>query len=149
MSLNHHTSWPVALAAAAWLCIACAAAADVAPVGSPRAPQLCEGCGTVFNVRRMDKPVARERNTLPSISAAPSAGGMGNTVQTVPLFSIGSEGAHRVRPESAMRSFWEISVRYDNGSFGFVTLESEPELKVGDRVRYIENTLELLIQPAR
>ena len=74
---------------------------------------------------------------------------MGNTVQTVPLLSIGKDGAHRVPREPVTQTTWEVTVRYDNGSFGFVPLEVEPDLKVGDRVRHVENTLEPLDRPAR
>jgi hypothetical protein len=69
---------------------------------------------------------------------------MGSTVQTVPLLSIGKDGAHRVPREPVTHRTWEVTVRYDNGSFGFVPLAAEPDLKVGDRVRHVENTLELL-----
>jgi hypothetical protein len=109
-----------------------------------RTPQICAGCGIVHNIRRLDKPAARERNKLPSITSSPSVGGMGSTVQTVPLLSIGKDGAHRVPREPVTHRTWEVTVRYDNGSFGFVPLAAEPDLKVGDRVRHVENTLELL-----
>jgi len=134
-----------AIAVATWLVPLCVAAADI----TPPAAQVCAGCGVIQNIRRIDKPAPRERTKLPSIDAAPSAGGMGNTVQTVPLFSIGKDGAHRVQREPATQPVWEITVRYDHGSFAFVTVEAEPELNVGDRVRHIENTLELLTPPAR
>ena len=125
-----------------------APAADV-PSAARRAPQVCEGCGIVHNIRRLDKPVARERDKLPSITSSPSVGGMGSTVQTVPLLSIGKDGAHRVPPEPVTRTTWEVTVRYDDGSFGFVPLAAEPDLKVGDRVRHVENTLELIEHAGR
>ena len=51
-------------------------------------------------------------------------------------------GPHRVQRAPATRSVWELTVRYDNGQFGFVTQDGEPDLKVGDRVRHSDNTLE-------
>jgi hypothetical protein len=74
---------------------------------------------------------------------------MGSETQAVPLFSIGRSGAQRVQREPATRPVWEITVRYDNGQFGFVTQDSEPELRINDRVRHVENTLEPVIVPAR
>lgn len=125
-------------------------AADDAPAGKPRVVILCPECGMVYNIRRIEKPVAPERNLLPNLaSSSPHAGGTGNETQAVPLFSIGRSGAQRVQREPATRSVWEITIRYDNGQFGFVTQEMESDLKVGDRVRHVENTLETMAQPAR
>jgi len=103
----------------------------------------------VFNIRQVEKPVAPVRETLPSITSSPRVGGMGSTTQTVPLFSIGSDGPHRVQRAPTTRRVWEITIRYDTGQFGFLTHDSEPEAKVGDRVRVVENTIELLGQPGR
>ena len=125
-----------------------ARAADAA-ADQPRVVILCPECGTVFNIRRVEKPVAPERDLLPSITSSPQAGGIGNQTQAVPLFSLGRGGPQRVQREPLTRSVWEMTVRYDNGQFGFVTQDSEPDLKVGDRVRHVENTLEPIPQPAR
>ena len=146
--INHHCLAASALVAI-WLAAPGARAADDTAADKPRVVILCPECGMVSNIRRIEKPVAPERNVLPSITSSPQAGGIGNETQAVPLFSIGRSGAHRVPREPSTRSVWEMTVRYDNGQFGFVTQDSEPELKVGDRVRHIENTLELIAPPAR
>ena len=138
---------PVLLAC--WIGAPGARAADEAPAAKPRVVILCPECGMVYNIRRIEKPVAPERNLLPSLATAPHAGGTGNETRAVPLFSIGAGGPQRVQREPVSRSVWEVTVRYDNRQFGFVTNEMEPELKVGDRVRHVENTLEALPQPAR
>ena len=140
--------------AAAALCILCfaappARAADGAVADKPRVVILCPECGMVYNIRRIDKPVAPERNLLPNSTSAAQSGGTGNDAQTVPLFSFGRGGPQRVPREPTTRSVWELTVRYDNGQFGFVTQDSEPDFKVGDRVRHIENTFEPIPQPAR
>ena len=135
------------------LCIAAppARAADDAAADKPRVVILCPECGMVYNIRRIDKPVAPERNLLPDITSSSQTGGTstGNQTQAVPLFTLGSGGAQRVQREPTTRSAWEITVRYDNGQFGFVTQAMEPDLRVGDRVRHVENTLESIPQPAR
>lgn len=97
----------------------------------------------------MDKPLIRDRKPLPSLAEAPNAGGMGNTVQTVPMVRIDKEGAKRVPPQSAALKAWEVTVRYDSGSFDSVTLDSEPQFKIGDRVRLRENLLEPLKETTR
>ena len=126
-----------------------ALAAGEPAADKPKQPVLCVGCGVIQNIRRIEKPIAPERKTLPSITAAPQAGGMGSETQAVPLFTLGRSGAHRVQRQPTARIEWEITVRYDNGQFGFLTHESEPEFKVGDRVRVVENVIELRGEPAR
>jgi len=133
---------------------ACVAAtsviADDEPAAAkPRQVILCPECGMVYNIRRIEKPVAPQRELLPSIASSPQAGTMSSDTQTVPLISFGRSGPQRVQREPATRSVWEVTIRYDNGQFGFVTQEAEPDLKVGDRVRLVENVLELIPQPAR
>jgi hypothetical protein len=119
-------------------------AADEPATDKPRVVILCPECGMVYNIRRIEKPVAPERNLLPNL-----AQGTNNETRTVPLFSIGAGGAQRVPREPATRSIWETTVRYDNGQFGFVMHDMEPDFKVGDRVRHLENTLEVLPQSPR
>ena len=149
MPQNHNDYSTAAAIVAACLAATLAVAADEPTAATPRQVILCPECGLVYNIRRIEKPVAPERETLPSITSSPSVGGMGSATQPVPLFSFGSGGPQRVQREPITRSVWEITVRYDNGSFGFVTQEAEPELKVGDRVRLIENVLEPIARPAR
>lgn len=135
---------------AACLAVTAAIAEDQPPAAAkPRQVILCPECGMVYNIRRIEKPVAPERETLPSITSSPRAGGMGSETQAVPLFSLGRGGPQRVQREPTTRSVWEVTVRYDNGQLGFVTQEAEPDIKVGDRVRLIENVLEPIPQPAR
>jgi hypothetical protein len=137
-----------ALPVAICLAVPAARAADAA-AGEPRVVILCPECGMIYNIRRIDKPVAPERNILPSISSSPQGGGTGNQTQAVPLFSFGRDGPHRVQREPSTHTVWEMTIRYDSGQVGFVTQDSEPDLKVGDRVRHIENTLEQILPPAR
>ena len=139
------------IAAFVALCLAVPAApgADDGAADKPRAVILCPECGVVYNIRRIEKPVAPERNLLPPSTSAAQSGGTGNDVKTVPLFSFGRDGPHRVQRAPATRSVWELTVRYDNGQFGFVTQDGEPDLKVGDRVRHIGHTLEPIPQSAR
>jgi hypothetical protein len=103
----------------------------------------------VFNIRKIEKPVAPTRENLPSITSSPSVGGMGSTTQPVPLVRFGKDGPHRVQRAPTMRIVWEITIRYDSGQFGFLTHDNEPEAKVGDRVRIVENVIEPLGQPGR
>jgi hypothetical protein len=102
----------------------------------------------VFNIRKIEKPVAPARETLPSITSSPSVGGMGSTTQPVPLLTFGKDGPHRVKRAPSTRTVWEITIRYDSGQSGFLTHDNEPEAKVGV-VRIVENVIEPLGQPGR
>ena len=150
MSDNRNIRRSAAMMIVAWIFASTALAAEEpAAAKQPAQPQLCAGCGMIYNIRRIEKPIAPERRALPSITASPRAGGMGSDTQAVPLLSFGGGAPHRVQRQPATRSEWEITVRYDNGQFGFLTHDSEPEFKVGDRVRVVENVIELRGQPAR
>ena len=147
-SIDYHLATVAFLAMGLAVSFAASAAEDTA-ADKPRLVILCPECGMVYNIRRIEKPVAPERNLLPNNTSASHAGGIGNETQAVPLFSLGRSGPQRVQREPVTRSIWEITVRYDNGQFGFVTQDMESDLKVGDRVRHVENSLEAIPQPAR
>lgn len=127
---------------------AAAFAADTPLAASPapaRQAIACDECGMIYNIRQLEKPVAPERRMLPDITSSPRQGGMGSTTQPVPLFTFGGgSGAQRVKPAPTTRTSWEITIRYDNGSFGFVNVDAEPGFAVGDRVRFVESVIEPL-----
>lgn len=138
-----------AVIAAGSLAAALALAADAPATAKPKPLLLCNECGMVYNIRRIEKPVAPERNALPSLTSSPQTGGIGSATQAVPLFSFGAGGPQRVQRDPPTRPEWEITVRYDNGQFGFVAQDGEPELKVGDRVRIFEHMIEPIPQTPR
>lgn len=149
--MHKHIDQHLAAGALAAVCLAAPAAhaADAAVPEQSSVITRCSECGMVYNIRRVEKPVAPERGNMPNIAATPPAGGIGNETQAVPLISFGQGGAQRVPREPATHSVWEMTVRYDNGQFGLVTQDSQPEFKVGDRVRRVNNTFEPIPQPAR
>ena len=134
------------LAAGAALFVAAAFAADESAVPQPpRQVVLCRDCGMVSNIRRIEQPVAPERRLLPDIAATPREGVSGGATQAVPLFVFDAgKGAQRVKPQPISHSSWEVTIRYDNGSFGFVTVDAEPEFAVGDRVQLLDGVIEPL-----
>jgi hypothetical protein len=119
-------------------------AAEAAP---QRSAAPCNDCGTVQNIRRLDKPLPSDRAPLSDLASSPAKGGLGNETQAVPLISLSKEGPKRVKPETVRRPTWEITVRYDNGQMGFITSSAQPDLKVGDRVRLEGNNLEPAASP--
>ena len=145
MQIENHAPYLKALMAGALCLVAVLApAADQPAESKPRVVVLCPECGIVSDVRRIEKPVAPERDLMPSYQASTG----GSEARAVPLFSFGAGGPQRVQRDPVSRSVWEVSVRYDSGQLGFVTFEMEPELKIGDRGRHVEHTLEY-IAPSR
>ena len=149
MQPNMNRFLGVALLFAACLAAPSGHAANDAAGAKPSMVSQCAECGKVYSIRRVEKPTAPGRDTMPGTSVAPTPGGIGNEVRAVPQISIGRGGAQRVEREPATRSVWELTVRYDNGQFGLVTLDSQPNFAVGDRVRRIDNTFVPIPQPAR
>jgi hypothetical protein len=131
----------LAAAALAAMCLGAAAARAAGDAaGEPSSVMIrCEQCGKVYSIRQVEKPVAPESEVMPNTGQS-AAGGIGNQTQAVPLISFGRGGAQRVQREPTTRSVWEMTVRYDNGEFGFATLDSQPVFAVGDRVRRVDNT---------
>jgi hypothetical protein len=137
------------LLAASCLAAPAVHAANDAAAEKPSVVMRCADCGRVTNIRRIEKPVAPARESMPNAPSSPPAGGIGNETQAVPLLSFGKGGAQRVPREPTTRSVWEMTVRYDNGQYGIVTQDSQPNFAVGDRVRRVDNTFLPVPQPGR
>ena len=135
--------WPALLLATA---SACAAAADGSPTaGAPSAP-VCRDCGVIQDIRRLALPISPRVDPL---GRPPGQQLSYDRQGTTPMFSIGTDGFHRVEPyenKGMQKIVWEVTVRYDNGAFGVTRVDHEPELKVGERVRLIESGTENLLQ---
>ncbi len=70
-------------------------------------------------------------------------GGSGRTAATV----VGALGGAHLGNQAASRNtsmVWTIRVRYDDGTFASIQQTSAPGLRIGDRVRVSNNSLELL-----
>ena len=111
MPQNHNIYCAAAVMVAACLAVTAAVAADAPAAAKPRVVILCPECGMVYNIRRIEKPVAPEHETLPSITSSSHGGGIGSETQPVPLFSLGRGGPQRVPREPVTRSVWEVTVR--------------------------------------
>jgi outer membrane lipoprotein SlyB len=70
-------------------------------------------------------------------------GGKGQTVATV----LGAVGGGYLGNQASQRSqtfVWRIGVRYDDGSVATVQQTTAPALRIGDRVRVSNSSIELL-----
>ena len=70
-------------------------------------------------------------------------GGSGQTVATV----VGAGGGAMVGNQAAQRAqttVWRIGVRYDDGTVVTIQQTASPALRIGDRVRVTNNSIQLL-----
>jgi hypothetical protein len=102
---------------------------------------ICVRCGVVTSVRVLE---AGGAGADPQSNAAPLPGssGLDPGVGTVPIGTTERARAERdrLRQESAPRH--EVTVRYDDGSYGRIELGHDPRLKPGDRVRVAGGSVE-------
>jgi hypothetical protein len=102
---------------------------------------ICVRCGVVTSVRVLE---AGGAGADPQSNAAPRPGssGLDPGVGTVPIGTTERARAERdrLRQESAPRH--EVTVRYDDGSYGRIELGHDPRLKPGDRVRVAGGSVE-------
>jgi outer membrane lipoprotein SlyB len=70
-------------------------------------------------------------------------GGSGQTVATV----VGAGGGAMMGNQAAQRAqttVWRIGVRYDDGTVATIQQTASPALRIGDRVRVTNNSIQLL-----
>ena len=93
---------------------------------------ICVRCGVVTSARVLEAGGAD-----PQFNAAPLPGGSGLDpgVGTVPIGTTERARAERDRQRKGDGPTYEVTVRYDDGSYGRVELGHDPRLKPGDRVK--------------
>jgi hypothetical protein len=93
---------------------------------------ICLRCGVITSTRALDQPGP---GVSPHLGATPLSGSsLDPGVGTVP---IGTERARQERERmlQAPAPHYEVTVRYDDGTYGRVELTYDPKLKTGDRVQ--------------
>ncbi len=108
----------------------------------------CRQCGTVFEI----KSITTERELARTLEErAPPAGPFLN----IPLTrkpdahaEIGVTGSSQMRKE-LQQTKYEVIVRYDDNRFTLIMVRDVSNLRVGDRVRVIQNRIERIDQPQR
>ena len=95
---------------------------------------ICLRCGVVTAARVLEGRGASEG---PQGNAAPLPGGSGLDpgVGTVPIGTTERARVERDRLTREGAPRYEVTVRYDDGSYGRVELGHDPRLKPGDRVK--------------
>jgi len=126
-------SWPACVALAllpAWA---------QSPAPSPAAPSArsvapCADCGVVRSVNKkekQDRPATAEGKPSGLVATVPLGGGK---VQVGPSQRLGAEAV-------VTEKSWQVVVQLDDGKFRLVTLDRQPDVQQGDRVRVEGNQL--------
>ena len=130
----------------------------VATGASAQAPERCDNCGTIVDIRQsttrgswtpLGSVVPR---TMPGDSGA-QPGRVTATYQIGPqlknqgmvLLGSAGGGGYAKRSDDFQQPRWDLTVRMDgNGGMRPVSLSYEPPFRVGDRVRVFGTQLELV-----
>lgn len=103
----------------------------------------CPGCGVVTNVRQVASQVQtgvpRDEVNPPRIGDA----GPGEEVETVTILGSGSQ-SRKARKQAAKppEQPWQVTVRYDDGSYAAFGQDDQPTVSVGDRIQVISGRVE-------
>jgi hypothetical protein len=130
---------------------------DAAPARAPAAASKgeCATCGVIRSIRAVE----RERKTSREVPAYMTSDQYLNTrrysePRVGPVFGltfgpgqetktfVGAAGSEAMR-QRILEIGYEIVVRYDDGRFGLIEQEDPGSLRVGDRVRVVDNRVEL------
>ena len=114
---------------------------DGSVAADPVREEACRQCGTIFEI----KPIITERELARTVEErAPPAGPFLN----IPLTrdpnaraEIGVIGSRQMR-EDLQQTEYEVVVRYDDDRFTLLRVRDIYNLRVGDRVRVVQNRIE-------
>lgn len=110
-------------------------------VPDPALDEPCRQCGTIFDI----KPITTEREFARTFEEeAPPAGPFLNiplTKNPDAQAEIGVYGSRKQRKQM-VETEYEVVVRYDDDRFALLRLRDVSNLRVGDRVRVIQNRIE-------
>jgi hypothetical protein len=116
----------------------------------------CRDCGLIRNIRSVEREKSAGREISPYMTSdqylntrrysEPYVGpvfgmtfGPGQETRTF----VGAAGSSTMR-DRLLEIVYEVTVRYDDGRYGLLELPDASRFRVGDRVRVVDNQLELL-----
>jgi outer membrane lipoprotein SlyB len=111
----------------------------------PKAAQVakakCQDCAKVLGVRVEKR--AGESNALGAVAGGAAGAllgnqvgsGSGKTIATIAGAVGGAYAGKKIQEKATERTVWIVDVQYDNGRRSALTLDHDPRLQRGDRVR--------------
>lgn len=103
----------------------------------------CPGCGVVTNVRQVAPRAAAGQGNLGGADVRTGDAGPGDDIKPVTIAGTGdqSKQARRQAAKSAPRP-WQVTVRYDDGSYGAFEQDDPPRVSKGQRVQVVSGRVE-------
>ncbi|WP_291995439.1 hypothetical protein [Candidatus Accumulibacter sp. ACC003] len=100
----------------------------------------CQLCGVVFAIRTLTAAGSGRRD--PAAAARRNVGAADAHMVTAPIIGTGSTVKDDRQARAPVRSY-ELTIRYEDGSFASITQSEPPLVHKGDRVRVVDGRVEL------
>ncbi len=119
----------------------------VQPLGQPMAPGTCRECGVIEFVREVERggQAGGTGAVAGGVAGAVVGRGVSNdrnrTFGTIAGAVGGALAGHQIEKHVKTNKFWEIAVRFDDGSARAFQQEQQPLWRQGDRVRVINGVV--------
>ncbi len=94
----------------------------------------CEKCGVVTDVHGEARPPGSRT------PAHPTDGGIGGNLVTTPIIGSGSVVSD-ARNAHKSTTYYKMTVRFDDGTYGFFEDDDEPDVHKGDRVKIVDGQI--------
>jgi outer membrane lipoprotein SlyB len=140
-----------ALAASALAAVASGALAQGAPA-APAPVKSCATCGVVESIRYVEQ--AGQSSGVGAVVGGVAGGvlghqigsGRGNTVATVAGAAGGAYVGNQVEKNKNRKSYYDVTVRLDNGKRQTLQMGSAPAVREGERVKIVDGNRLALLQ---
>ena len=117
-----------------------------APGAAPAAPatRACADCGVVQSIRHVEEE--GKSSGLGAVAGGVVGGvlghqigsGTGNTVATIAGAGAGAYAGNKIEKNRKATSYWNVSIRMDNGQMRSFHYSSRPDVNEGERVKLID-----------
>ncbi|MGE5087857.1 MAG: glycine zipper 2TM domain-containing protein [Candidatus Levyibacteriota bacterium] len=145
--MTSHLARPIALCCAT-IAFALAgtsgAQAPAAPPAAPPAAKHCADCGVVRSIQQVEEEGkssglgAVAGGVLGGVLGHQIGSGRGNTVATIAGAGVGAYAGNKVEKNRNAKSYWQVSIRMDDGKTRSFHYASRPDVNEGERVKLID-----------
>lgn len=117
-----------------------------APGAAPAAPatRACADCGVVHSIQHVEEEGkssglgAVAGGVLGGVLGHQIGSGRGNTVATIAGAGVGAYAGNKVEKNQKATSYWNVSIRMDDGRMRSFHYSNKPDVNEGERVKLID-----------
>ena len=120
------------------------AASAPMPAAPPARVKVCSECGVVRSVKFVEKKGSSSGvgavagGVLGGVLGHQIGSGRGNTAATILGAGAGAYAGNEVEKNKKTKSYWNVSVKMENGTTRTYTYDNKPEFREGDRVKTLD-----------